>query len=164
MSEFEFNEDRNDFEVLEDFVFDGGNNNNNSKRIVKEANEAPILKKKTKRRGAEAMYTPIVTFETKSELDNYLKESKEWGYSYSNKGYYGKKAYYHCKHSNYKIQPHCEAGIMVQHHPNGSFIVNKKEVDHTLHNESKRGILSNSIKFLLNVFIFVLYRYRSNRR
>ena len=60
MSEFEFNEDRNDFEVLEDFVFDGGNNNN-SKRIVKEANEAPILKKKTKRRGAEAMYTPIVT-------------------------------------------------------------------------------------------------------
>jgi hypothetical protein len=51
MSEFEFNEDRNDFEVLEDFVFDGGNNNNNnSKRIVKEANEAPILKKKTKRR------------------------------------------------------------------------------------------------------------------
>ena len=43
MSEFEFNENRNDFEVLEDFVFDGNNNNNNnnSKIIVKEANEAP---------------------------------------------------------------------------------------------------------------------------
>ena len=56
---------------------------------------------KTKRRGAEAMYTPIVRFETKSELDNYLKENKEWGYSFTNKGYYGKKAYYHCKQSNY---------------------------------------------------------------
>ena len=44
MSEFEFNENRNDFEVLEDFVFDGNNNNNNnnnSRIIVKEANEAP---------------------------------------------------------------------------------------------------------------------------
>jgi hypothetical protein len=97
MSEFELNEDRDEFEVLEDFVYNGGNNNNtnnNSKRIVKEVNEAPILKKNTKRRGAEAMYTPIVTFETKSELDNYLKESKDWGYSYTNKGLYGKKAHY----------------------------------------------------------------------
>ena len=38
---------------------------------------------KTKRRGAEAMYTPIVRFETKSELDDYLKENKEWGYSFT---------------------------------------------------------------------------------
>jgi hypothetical protein len=37
------NEDRNKFEILEDFVYNGGNNNNNnSKRIVKEVNEAPI--------------------------------------------------------------------------------------------------------------------------
>ncbi len=37
MSDFELNEDRNEFEVeLEDFVYNGGNNNNNSKRIVKE--------------------------------------------------------------------------------------------------------------------------------
>jgi len=42
MSDFELNEDRNEFEVLEDFVYNGGNNNNNSKRIVKEVNEAPI--------------------------------------------------------------------------------------------------------------------------
>jgi hypothetical protein len=44
MSDFELKEDRNEFEVLEDFVFNGGgnNNNNNSKRIVKEVNEAPI--------------------------------------------------------------------------------------------------------------------------
>ena len=72
MSEFEFNENRNDFEVVEDFVFDGNNNNNNSSKIIvkeaSEATEAPILKKKTKRRGAEAMYTPIVRFETKSEF------------------------------------------------------------------------------------------------
>ena len=40
MSDFELNEDRNEFEVLEDFVYNGGNNNNN--RIVKEVNEAPI--------------------------------------------------------------------------------------------------------------------------
>ena len=72
MSEFELNEDRDEFEVLEDFVYNGGN----SKRIVKEVNEA---QKKSKRRDVESMYTPIVTFETKSELDNYLKESKEWG-------------------------------------------------------------------------------------
>ena len=33
MSEFELNEDRDEFEVLEDFVYNGGiNNNNNSKR------------------------------------------------------------------------------------------------------------------------------------
>ena len=45
MSEFELNEDRDEFEVLEDFVYNGGNNNNNSsKRIVKEVNEVPILK------------------------------------------------------------------------------------------------------------------------
>ncbi len=43
LSDFELKEDRNEFEVLEDFVFNGGNNNNNnSKRIVKEVNEAPI--------------------------------------------------------------------------------------------------------------------------
>jgi hypothetical protein len=43
MSDFELNEDRNEFEVLEDFVYNGGNNNNNnSKRIVKEVNEATI--------------------------------------------------------------------------------------------------------------------------
>jgi len=41
MSNFELNEDRNKFEILEDFVYNGGNNNN-SKRIVKEVNEAPI--------------------------------------------------------------------------------------------------------------------------
>ena len=41
LSDFELKEDRNEFEVLEDFVFNGGNNNN-SKRIVKEVNEAPI--------------------------------------------------------------------------------------------------------------------------
>ena len=40
MSDFELNEDRNEFEVLEDFVYNRGNNNNN--RIVKEVNEAPI--------------------------------------------------------------------------------------------------------------------------
>jgi hypothetical protein len=40
MSELELNEDRDEFEVLEDFVYNGGNNNNNSKRIVKEVNEA----------------------------------------------------------------------------------------------------------------------------
>ena len=34
---------------------------------------------KTKRRGAEAMYTPIVRFETKSELDNYLKKRTKSG-------------------------------------------------------------------------------------
>ena len=82
MSEFELNEDRDEFEVLEDFVYNGGNNNNtnnNSKRIVKEVNEAPILKKNTKRRGAEAMYTPIVKFETKSELDNYLIREQRLG-------------------------------------------------------------------------------------
>jgi hypothetical protein len=49
MSEFELNEDRGEFEVLEDFVYNGGNNNSNYiKRIVKEVNEAPILKKKLK--------------------------------------------------------------------------------------------------------------------
>jgi len=42
MSDFELNEDRNKFEILEDFVYNGGNNNNNSKRKVKEVNEAPI--------------------------------------------------------------------------------------------------------------------------
>jgi hypothetical protein len=42
MSDFELNEDRNEFEVLEDFVYNGGINNNSSKRIVKEVNEAPI--------------------------------------------------------------------------------------------------------------------------
>jgi hypothetical protein len=51
------------------------------------------------------MYTSNVTFETKSELENYPEER---GYSYSNKGFYGKKACYHCKQSNYKIQPHCD--------------------------------------------------------
>jgi hypothetical protein len=39
---FELNEDCSEFEVLEDFVYNGGNNNNSAKRIVKEVNEAPI--------------------------------------------------------------------------------------------------------------------------
>jgi len=43
MSNFELNEDHNEFEVLEDFVYNGGNNNNNnSKRIIKEVNKPPI--------------------------------------------------------------------------------------------------------------------------
>jgi len=42
MSDFELNEDRNEFEILEDFVYNGSNNSNSSKRLVKEVNEAKI--------------------------------------------------------------------------------------------------------------------------
>jgi hypothetical protein len=45
MSDFELNEDRNEFEILEDFVYNGSNNSNSSKRLVKEVNEQKFKKK-----------------------------------------------------------------------------------------------------------------------
>ena len=65
MSEFELNEDRDEFEVLEDFAYNGSNNNKG-----KRSKWSTNFEKKTKRRGPEAIGP---------ELDNYLKESKEWG-------------------------------------------------------------------------------------
>ena len=63
---------------------------------VNEEIETQILKKKLKD------VVPKLCILRLSELENYLKER---GYSYT-MGFYGKKACYHCRQSNYEIQPH----------------------------------------------------------